>query len=288
GIFNVEFAHKAYPNLNIEIDLKGGGDPNSIHINLDVPFIKLSKLANSSLYSNFDISKPLDGILTDRNLRDCAPLKYAYGIVKTCKEFQSFIPKLKQMMMLFFYQNTVYIQEDIQKETVEFPVEDTFKDYVENMQGRAAVGKLKFDVLFKVGKADIMHTILTPADNRQLVNDTVRTKIADILKKIAVLSSAKSNNPNGFPAEKYCECLYANALNDGYYYDEPRISGLIRPREIGKKKENGYYVVAELRTTALNNAAKNVYSQSYTEDMFKTRLSGFIKELCGFVKELTD
>lgn len=289
----------------------GYANASNLHINLDVPFEKLNMLANSTLYSAVtDIER--------------TPLKYAYCLVNKnflsddkTKKFYS--KRIKTLLMLFFYQNIVYITNNLPVERVALDSGYSYKNYVEPVKREASgrkmfdVKKLKFDVLFKVSKADIIRLVLSDEESESLIEEESSTKKDEsspnedkslkkmeykvIERELEKIKSLRSSNTVKYDEKSISRILEDNAnsrilegnaksrQSEGlrYFYDEPRISGLFKPRKIAGQEEKTppeYYIVAELRETNLNGKAKDVFEHGCN---FEVKFADFAQEFYDFV-----
>ncbi|MCM1437639.1 MAG: hypothetical protein NC131_00305 [Roseburia sp.] len=305
--YSIEYPLQDNKELLMEVLSDKDKKPNSIHINLDVPFNKLNNFAKNCPHKT-DSENSAD--LKKMNL---FPLEIAHDKVRT--EFVNESKGIKLLLILFFYQEIVYAVSGMSKDTVPLKKCYPYKEYKEiikrdtNGRDMSDIAKLKFDVLFKVSKADIIRLILKADECEKLIckiekksndknykaNRNVLTHARDIVDNINILSGRININ-----SDKRCEILRKNAEskkaesenadNVLYYYDEPRISGLLLPKKIEKSKApNDYYIVAELRDTYLSDKAKDVFSpENSPENNFDKAVKDFIKQFCNFVDAITN
>lgn len=293
----------------------GYANASNLHINLDVPFEKLNMLANSTLFPG------------EAHIK-YQPLKYAYSLVKEnfsgrtdsgtkldtkpntkpsksdAKESVSYPKRINTLLMLFFYQNIVYMSNRLPIERVELDSGYLYKNYVEPIQKDASgremfdVKKLKFDVLFKVSKADIIRLVLSKEESEFLIKEgkspdqksdkpekldykKIKNEVTKIIDSCVTVKSQ-------YDEKSICKILEDNAKSrqskgSRYFYDEPRISGLFKPRKIAGQEEKTppeYYIVAELRETNLNGKAKDVFEHGCN---FEVKFADFAQEFYDFV-----
>ncbi|MDE6441584.1 MAG: hypothetical protein K2L12_02390 [Clostridia bacterium] len=280
--FEVEYSNGVTADLPLKVLPGVKVNPNSIHINLDVPFNKLKNFANSSLYEN--------GTTDDKK---STSFKHAYILAE--KIFHGYPDTIKSLFALFLYQNIVYIKNSIKKEPKREPRITNYKNYIEEVindaNGRVIndVAKEKFNVLFKVSKADIIHEVFS-AEELGILLDMQYGELERTLKSIINLYG---NGNDKYSAESLYQILINNANekmdnSDICYYDEPRISGLIRPKKMEVQRvPSDYYIVAEIRNkTTYNEQLRKIFNKDYQPD-FKTKRDIFIKDFCEFVKAFT-
>lgn len=285
--------------LNCVNPSDGYANASNLHINLDVPFEKLNMLANSTLFPG------------EAHIK-YQPLKYAYSLVKEnfsgrtgsgtksntkpntkpskpdATKSVSYPKRINTLLMLFFYQNIVYMSNSLPIERVELDSGYSYKNYVEPIQRDASgremfdVKKLKFDILFKVSKADIIRYVLSDEENKLLSNMNYE-KIENVLKNII---NSCAVGEGRYDKKSICKILKDNAesrksYGNRYFYDEPRISGLFKPRKMAEPKTPfDYNIVAELRETNLNGKAKDVFEHGCN---FEVKFADFAQEFYDFV-----
>lgn len=280
--FEVEYLNGVTKELPLKVLPGVKVNPNSIHINLDVPFNKLKNFANSSLYEN----ETTDDIKS-------ASFKHAYKLAE--KVFRDYPDTIKSLFALFLYQNIVYIKAGIKKETEKLPCNFNYKNHVEkvkrDVKGRVIidVAKEKFNVLFKVSKADIIREVFSAEELGILLN----MQYGELEKTLKSIINLHSNGTDKYSAESLYQILINNANekrdnSDICYYDEPRISGLIRPKKMEVQRvPSDYYIVAEIRNmTTFNEQLKKIFIKDYQPD-FKAKRDTFVEDFCKFVKAFT-
>ncbi len=307
---------------------------NSIHINVLLPFAKIRGLADCGFYNDNNnpqlFQLPYVCKLVEEKFSEFVDTSEESNTSNQTKKKQV-SEELKSLLMLFFYQHAVYVKEHLKYETVERDINMLYEsektDESENNNETEEPGepkknskteepnsnngtgnsnkdnnnKLKFDILFKVSKADIIDKVLKNEGGNDYKVLLDYNKIKENLKSIKNLIDVSSP----LNVENCCKVLLNNvrrkfgnntSVTDDkkkYTYDEPRISGLIRPKEIAGAK--GYFVVAEIRTdrlfsTYLNSDLKkaiNNFDPNKNKE-YQDGIENFIKKLGNIITKINN
>ncbi len=283
---------------------------NSIHINVAVPFTKIRGLADCGFYNGKEnpqlFQLPYVCKLVEEKfseiIDDSKKISESGKSGKNReKDSEKVSEELKSLLVLFYYQLAVYVKERLKYETVERDINMLYEsektDESENNSEteepkKENHNKLNFDILFKVSKADIIDKVLKNEGGNDYKVLLDYNKIKENLKRIKNLIDVSSP----LNVEKCCKVLLDNArrkfgnntpVTDDkkiYTYDEPRISGLIRPKKIDGKDD--YYVVAEIRTDRLFSTYLNRDLKEVINSFDKNKNTEYQDGIDNFIKKL--